>query len=424
MVRYKMKILFISSSLPPHSESQSIRNLYLIKALMEEGHTLVGVSISSSNPDDSLWSIVENEFPIILVEYGWFKKLSFWIETLNVNILTRIINILGPLLIFPDLNVGWSKKILRNKKINDELNDTDLIISSSGSYEAHLASFQLNKRKNIPMLVEMGDPWAFNPIWPENFWFKKFFNRRLEKKIISSAIAVTFTTKETKDFYENRYLIDKFHYVPMGFSENDFDLDPTNKPLDTSSVVNFVYVGVAFRASRDITPFLDCLYKLDSRNLKASFYGSVSQSFETYVKEKKYDFVSFFGTVPYKRSIEIISDADVLIILGNDSDLQIPGKTYMYLASGKPIIYLASQDLKSDPTWNLIKSFKGVYGFDPELRGLDDLLSEINYDYEKFLDDSKSRLSDPFLKEFLWEKIGHSFIKIIESEYESHRNNC
>ena len=57
----------------------------------------------------------------------------------------------------------------------------------------------------------------------------------------------------------------------------------------------------------------------------------------------------------------------------------------MYLASGKPIIYLANQDLINDPTWNLIQNFDGVYGFDKSLRGLDETLFKISEEYDYIL---------------------------------------
>lgn len=414
-----LKILFISTALPPNFESQTIRNVYIIKGLQTAGHQVFGVRNVTGHNDVSLENILSVPFETIVVESGWYLKLMVWIASLKIKFLERLFNIIGPLVVVPDLNSGWSKAVIENDNILSLAKGCDLIITASGSYESHLAGSYLSKEFSLPMVCEMGDPWAFNPIWPETFWFKKVINKRLETKVVKQSTAVVFTTRETQQCYQEAYGGTKFHYVPMGFSQDDFNL--TLKPAQRPSVINVVYVGVAYKGSRDITPLLDHIHKVEAPSLRAHFYGKVSESFKEYVLENKYKFVEFFGHVSYEDSISVISDAHVLIILGNDSKLQIPGKTYMYLASGKPILYLSNQDLSCDPTWNLIRGFDGVFGFDQTLKGLDEILVTIEDRYEDLLETSALRLSDPSLIKFDWKNAGYHFNLIVESAYASTR---
>jgi hypothetical protein len=411
-----MRILFISTALPPNFESQTIRNLYLIKGLQDAGHIVDGVKNITTHNDESLIKILPEGLNILSIQNGWYLKLRNWVGLRNIYFLNRIFDVLGPLLIIPDLNAGWSKIVIKDKNLLDLSRKCDLIISASGSYEAHLAGLYLSKTYQKPLIAEMGDPWAFNPIWPENSFFKKFFNKILEKKVINQSKLITFTTRETKEFYKNYYAVNKFHYIPMGYATNEFNLEKHTTKQDKT--INIVYVGVAFKGSRDITPLLDKIYKIKSPNIRMHFYGKVSDAFKAYVNSKEYNFVNFYGQIDYMSSIDIIAEADVLVIIGNDSKLQIPGKTYMYLASGKPILYIANQKLSYDPTWKLIKQFNGVYGFSQNLSNLEDTVINLDKNYDAFLKESNLRFDDPSLKKFDWKNLGSKFAKIVEQACE------
>jgi hypothetical protein len=202
----------------------------------------------------------------------------------------------------------------------------------------------------------------------------------------------------------------------MGYATNEFNLEKHTTKQDKT--INIVYVGVAFKGSRDITPLLDKIYKIKSPNIRMHFYGKVSDAFKAYVNSKEYNFVNFYGQIDYMSSIDIIAEADVLVIIGNDSKLQIPGKTYMYLASGKPILYIANQKLSYDPTWKLIKQFNGVYGFSQNLSNLEDTVINLDKNYDAFLKESNLRFDDPSLKKFDWKNLGSKFAKIVEQACE------
>ena len=168
-----MRILYISNALPPNFESQTIRNIYIIKGLQDAGHKIFGVRNSTTLGDESLDKVLSFPLESVVVKSGLFLNFLSWISSLKINFLKRFFNILGPLLIIPDINSGWSKEILKNQEVLSLVKDCDLIISASGSYESHLAGYKLSKMYSLPLICEMGDPWALNPIWPESFWLKK-----------------------------------------------------------------------------------------------------------------------------------------------------------------------------------------------------------------------------------------------------------
>ena len=130
-----LRILFISNALPPNFESQTIRNIFIIKGLQDAGHKIFGVRNKTSIRDESLEKVLTSPLKSIIVKSGWYLNFFSWIKSLKITFLNRVFNILGPLLIIPDLNSGWSKEILESQEVLSLVRDCDLIISASGSYE-------------------------------------------------------------------------------------------------------------------------------------------------------------------------------------------------------------------------------------------------------------------------------------------------
>ena len=119
--------------------------------------------------------------------------------------------------------------------------------------------------------------------------------------------------------------------------------------------------------------------------------------------------VTYSGWVPYESSILEIGEADVLLLYGNRSAIQIPGKVYPYLASGRPIIYVAQMPLDQDPTWRLIGNFGGIIGLKQgDASWVETLAGWINrlIEWEKA---ALSRCNDPRLAEYKWKALGARF---------------
>ena len=62
-------------------------------------------------------------------------------------------------------------------------------------------------------------------------------------------------------------------------------------------------------------------------------------------------------------SIELekeLRNSQVLILFGNQSELQVPGKLYEYLSYRIPVIYV-HHNLKNDPVLQITKKYNFVY---------------------------------------------------------------
>ena len=80
-----MKILYVSSLVLRKASSASIRNISLIRALIDEGHQVDVLTVKYPNhlEDDYLKSLISSNAKIIQTELPILNKYFHWISMLN-----------------------------------------------------------------------------------------------------------------------------------------------------------------------------------------------------------------------------------------------------------------------------------------------------------------------------------------------------
>jgi hypothetical protein len=104
------------------------------------------------------------------------------------------------------------------------------------------------------------------------------------------------------------------------------------------------YVGALYRTLRDPSVLYEAIKRagLTPKDIQVSFYGSNPADIYPLVdKFDVADFVIVKDRVPYKKSLEIQRDSDVLLLLQSPKDPRnVPAKIFEYLASRRPILGL------------------------------------------------------------------------------------
>lgn len=392
-----MNILYITTSYPPFFDMGTIRNKKIIEGLISFNHKVT--VLSPSNKIDVLEEQIINEN---LTEWKtkmpFFYKVKAKIENRS-KILLKIWNVLGGKFFFPDTFATWSftaSKLLKTKQTSK----FDLIISSSGSFLSHILANKVSKKHNTLWFAYYGDPWSF-----DGFGKLKYFVSLYEKRILKNCNLIGLTTFETikcyKSLIENTNLNIKLAYIPCGYDAiNDIEVFSKKEP----KIINIVYTGVAYSTDRDLTNTILAVSK--SEKSVFTIVGSYSDKYKKIeVKPKS---INFLGRVTYKKSIDIIKKADVLLHIGNYGSLQIPGKTYSYLSSCKPILYIR-QEKGHDPTFELLKKFKGIYFVNNNVNEITEAIKHINNNYIEILEESKERSFDTNLHFFSWNNVCEIF---------------
>ena len=373
----RLRVLLISASMPPHWDSQCIRTLYLLRKTEELGVEWAvvtpGPPHEGSHPCSALlpgsvrWEHTE---PVPLVQmlaaHRANKSRLSWIA---VNWAWRTA--------YPDYGAGWqglalakSLEVVRSWKPH-------LVVSASGSVTAHIAASELSNRTGLPWVADYGDPWHL--IDRRHRPWLAWRSAREEPRVLSRASRVFFTTRDTLHAYRS-WLGDRLppaEALPYGWLESDFEgiePDAGDGPLVAS------HVGVAFRGNRNLEPLIEAIHDLRDQSIALEIAGDHSPSFERRAAELGASHVSFEGKLGYDEANRRIRRCGLFVVVGNKSPLQVPGKTYVGIGSGKPVLYIAQRPLDGDPSWAVLKGLPGVLACSNDRESIRHALLEVLVD--------------------------------------------
>lgn len=408
------RVLLVSLSLPPFRESQTIRSAYIIEAASKYGveFGLVSAEVPDTLADPTLSELLPPDIPrwrtappIYTRIYARLNRFSLGkgVGYLYGNLAYR--------LLVPDVYAGWQKQAytLAYKAIEEFR--PDVLMSASGSCTAHLACAMLKRTCRIPWIADLGDPWSWVDWQHKDTWFKAVFNSHLERRVLQHADLLVLTTHQTASAYEKK----GFHntlVVPYGYRSVDF---PTEPMRTHAPPITLTYVGAASRRARNLIPLIMSLdKKVASADYRLQIVGPASKHFREAAIRSGLHNCLFTGAVSYRDSLDYIKNASILILMGNRSPYQVPGKTFLYLASGRPILYLAQMPEAEDPTYEVLRKFPGVRRVpnnEGELRGFWGRLS-----WDDFLHwerDAKKHPSLPELHQFRIERAIKPLVQLL-----------
>lgn len=398
-----MDILFVSSSIPPATDMQTTRNVYLIDAFLKAGHSVdiltCGEYVSGQSSFDSILDktkIYRTSYPKI---YRWHK---FILKHCRISLFLKIHNVAVNYYAMPDLYSGWDKIAIKFIKKN-KLFNYDLLVSSSGSYTAHFIGKKWKELTSKKWIAEYGDPWGL-----DGYGNIRKLYYRMEQPLLSVCDGLIFTTQSTIDAYKKHYKNQlPYQLVPCGYTEPIKDCEKDNEILNQ---LLFTYTGIAYKRGRNLSEVIEVTKETPS--MQFMMVGTISDTLKSDCEGIPN--VICKGRVSYKESLRIIGYSDVMVHIGNYGTMQVPGKTYIYLSSAKPILYI-QQQLVDDPTLQVLQQFKGIV---ISKNNKEDINRAINYiikNYDVLKKQSVERCNSEELKKYSWEQLGINFVSFSES---------
>lgn len=247
-----------------------------------------------------------------------------------------------------------------SKEILSKIDKPDTIIASSAHPLALLAGQKISKKFKVPCICEVRD------LWPESFVAYKILNQNslimrllysLEKKLYKNADKLIFTMEGGKDYIiqkkwdlehggpidvkkvfhiNNGVDLEKFHYNKEKYVIN-LSKDDNKKSFKV------VYTG-SIRKVNKVNILLEVAEKLRNESIEFLIFGDGDQL--PILKEsaalKNLENVKFEGRIEKKMVPNVISSADLNIILGENKHIFnfgiSPNKLFEYFAAGRPIL--------------------------------------------------------------------------------------
>lgn len=376
------KVLIITYDFPPIGGIDSIYISRYVKHLPALGWIPYVLTTKPENRvckalDQSLLAKIDKEVQVTRTNSTYFYDL------LKNPPFTKLDNFLNKICsqFPPDGQIGWlpfgylkGLDLIRREKID--------IIYSFSTYTAHLIALLLKKRTHIPWVAHFADEWTQNPSRKLLFNWLKGVDVWMETKVLDAADYILVAWQGMTSLFQ-KDITPKSVMFPCGFDSDDF----TDIATFNGHRFNITYTG-SFYGPQQPTFFLHAIKdliedgKIDVDKIELNFFGLTRQlgflDFEDNIVKK---IIKRHGYLPHEEIISSIKSANVLLlILGPKRGIYtIPGKTFEYIASGKPILALAPKN--SDMASLIRKTKTGVIA-DPE--DIDEIKKAILSYYKKW----------------------------------------
>ncbi len=349
------KVLMIAYSYPPVGGSGVLRTVKFTKYLPQFGFVPFVLTVESSPTavlDPTLLAEVPPEAQVVATasaEYRLMRAAS----RLGVN---------PEWLSLPDAHIGWLPFAVRSGEAIVRKENIAVIFATAPVVTSLLVGYVLKRRTRRPLVLDFRDPWTqnvFTNTYPTRV--HRRLQEKMESVVLRSANHVIATTEEMSRGLIAKYpfLRDRCATLRNGFDAADFHGLTRST---TSERFTITYVGSLY-GLRTGVHFLEALGSLmekrrDLRDqIRVVFVGHQDKRTARLVQELRLDdVVEIHGFVSHRESLQWMMNADALLLLmgqrevvGNGmGPMMIPGKTFEYLATRRPILTLAPQGAVSE----------------------------------------------------------------------------
>jgi glycosyltransferase involved in cell wall biosynthesis len=246
----------------------------------------------------------------------------------------------------PDARVGWVRfavnaadRIIREQNI-------DTVFITSPPHSSQLIGLELKKRHNIRWIADLRDPWTDIYYYSDMLHTRRSLeiDRNYELSVLEQADEIITVSQPINEIFLRKSAKlnpDKFHVIPNGFDEVDF-----NQSVEIPKTEFLItYVGtIADSYNPEI--FFELLKRIkdefSSDTIRFRLVGSLPGSVRKFIL--KYDLESiteYISHVSHDKAIGYMKSSTVLLLIipdvqGNEGILT--GKLFEYLASRRPII--------------------------------------------------------------------------------------
>lgn len=236
--------------------------------------------------------------------------------------------------------------------------DCRLIHVNAGPFSAMYLGTALSYASGLPLVVDLRDPWAVDPLYSEAWTPRgKALANLLESLAFRRAGRVVLNSRSSLELYRAAYAgrLPPSHFAMI---RNHFDpdlYDPRPKPPGRRGPFRVIFYGhltplrdgrLFFEAYRDF---------IDREGLRPGQTEVITLGEVTPADEEAIDrlrlrpFVTAHDWVPFTQSRALLGRADVLLDLtGPRHHLRIAGKLYDYMAARRPVLSVSTNPEVAD----------------------------------------------------------------------------
>ncbi len=373
------KVLIISYYWPPSGGAGVQRWLKMTKYLHKFGITPIVLTVDPAHAtypqiDNSLTKEVPSEVKVYRTQsfelYSLYKKLSSnkevpyggFANTPPPNLKEKILRFIRGNFFLPDPRKGWNRFAIKEAKKLIPQYQIDTIITTSPPHSTQLIGLKLKKQFAVNWIADFRDPWT------DIYYYKKLYpsfmatqiQKRYEKRVVRDADKILTCSEDGKRIFSEKAnnVLDKIKVVPNGFDPDDF------VGIENKGESEFFYITYVGTLSDDycIDGFIASLKLLEKSildKIKIRFVGQLSPArYDAILNAGLKDNIEQTGYVRHKEAISYMISSHILLLIipnvKNNKNI-LTGKLFEYLATGRPILLLGSED---GDAAKILKSYK------------------------------------------------------------------
>lgn len=253
---------------------------------------------------------------------------------------------------------GWNiERVYEKYQEMEEKRAYDLVISVSLPFQSHYIAEKIKDHNGdeIRWIAFEFDPFAFNDVIKVSGRHrKKMFSD--EKRILKKCDAIILTPELYSYYKEKRFVEFTDKVQELAFANLEpviYDAAKVTDDFMKKGKINCLFTGLLYEDIRNPEKLLTLFSQVDE-SISLTLMTNWSQA-----KMKQYAPGNYEPSViPFQNrdtAIYNLIQADVLINIGNTVELQVPGKIFEYMSTGKPIVHLSK--MKKDPVLKYLQHY-------------------------------------------------------------------
>ncbi len=258
-------------------------------------------------------------------------------------------------LLVPDVKLLWTPhaaaaaaKLLRRSRY-------DAVLTTSPPHSVHLIGRLIAGRYGLPWVADFRDGWAGSHVVSEPTAAVRRRNERLQRLVVESADAVVACSEGiAASLCPRPDMRDKFRVITNGFDPEDFTAAPVRR---REGVFTLCYSGT-INPWAPPRPFLKALawataQRPSLRDTLRVFFVGLDMTGELAAGMSEFDaapMIQALGHRPHTEAVGMLASADALLLMAEARpvDTFVPGKTFEYIGSRKPIFVLSNSRWTND----------------------------------------------------------------------------
>ena len=255
----------------------------------------------------------------------------------------------------PDRWIGWAFRAGRLRLA--PFRDATAVLSSGPPHSAHFAGARLAHRLGVPLIADLRDDWAGNPLHANPAPWHGWLDRRAERSALRRAAAVVMVSEASRELLAARGVVppEWIRSIPNGFDPADLEGLPPRRPVAPGQPVRLLFAG-SLRATQVVGKFFEVLGTMarsDPSLLRMELVGLVSSHHQAVARAGLPEpWLTISDPVSHAESLRRMAASDVLVLFsgggGGAGPTTMTGKIFEYLALRRPVLLIGPSGIAAD----------------------------------------------------------------------------